>query len=76
MISVNVYEQEMFGSTHFRVMRDDGRLIFGRHALDFQSREEASAAIRGEFRRNQLGAGQIRCFGLRSDSPEVVPINA
>lgn len=64
MITVSVYEQEMFGQTHWRVMRDDGQLIFGRHQTDFPSREDASIAINGVFRREKLGAGQIRFFTI------------
>ena len=52
---VSIYEQEMFGATHWRVMRDDGRLIFDRHQTDFPSEDEAVQAIAGEFRRKQLG---------------------
>lgn len=54
MIKVSIYEQDLFGTVHWRVMRDDGRLIFDRFQTDFPSREEAVSACQGEFRRNHL----------------------
>lgn len=59
MIKVRVYEQELFGTVHWRVIRDDGRLIFDRHQTDFPAQDEAIEAIRGEFRRKNLGEGKI-----------------
>jgi hypothetical protein len=61
---VSVYEQEMFGATHWRVMRDDARLIFDRHQTDFPSEQEALAAIEGEFRRQQLGSATVTVFRI------------
>ena len=63
MIRVSIYEQEMFGTVHWRVMRDDGRLIFDRFQTDFPSREEALSAVQGEFRRKHLqGTVRIQSF--------------
>lgn len=59
MVNVSVYEQECWGVIHWRVMRDDGQLIFGRHQTDFPAEQEAVAAITGEFRRKQLGPAQV-----------------
>jgi len=59
VIKVRVYEQELFGTVHWRVIRDDGRLIFDRHQTDFPAQDEAIEAIRGEFRRKNLGEGKI-----------------
>ena len=55
-MKVSVYEQEMFGAVHWRVMRDDWQRIFGAMQVDFPSREEAHAAIHGECRRNRQDA--------------------
>lgn len=60
MIKITVYEQELFGSTHWRVVRDDARWIFGRHQTDFPYESDAIAAIRGEVARNNLGDADIR----------------
>jgi hypothetical protein len=68
MSKVSVYEQELFGATHWRVMRDDGRLIFDRHQTDFPSEQEAIAAIAGEFRRKQLGPAQVSVHCIDSQA--------
>ncbi len=53
---VNVFEQELFGTVHWRVMRKDGQRIFGdRIMTDFPTESEALSAIEGDFRRNKLG---------------------
>jgi hypothetical protein len=62
MTKVSIYEQEMFGKIHWRVMRDDGRLIFDRHQTDFESEADAVQAIEGEFRRKKLGAVEARIY--------------
>jgi hypothetical protein len=63
-----IYEQELFfspGRKHYRVMRDGGGLIFDRHHhLDFDSLEDAKAAIEGDFRRNKRGPVIVRVFGI------------
>ena len=59
MTIVDVYEQDCHGRTQYRVMRRDGLLVFGVHQLDCGSQDEAVALIRGEFRRNRLGAFEI-----------------
>jgi hypothetical protein len=60
MTHVSVYEQTCHGVVQYRVMRDDGRLIFDRFQTDFESEQEAISAIRGEFRRKKLGRVSIR----------------
>lgn len=57
---VSVYQQTCHGRVQYRVMRDDGQLIFDRHQTDFDNEDEALAAIRGEFRRKRLGAVRVR----------------
>ena len=73
MISISIYEQELFGTIHWRVMRDDGRLIFDRHQTDFPNRDEAIAAVRGTFRREKLGNGQIRVYGIDRQGGRAAP---
>lgn len=61
--NVSVYQQTCHGRVQYRVMRDDGHLIFDRHMTDFESEEWALTAIRGEFRRKRLGAVRVRvCY--------------
>ena len=64
MICVSVYEQELFGKVHYRVVRDDGRLIFDRHQTDFESEADAVACIRGECRRNLLGPVRVTAYRI------------
>ena len=59
-MNISIYEQELFGRTQWRAMRDDGCLICGCHQLDFDSKDDALTAIRGEVRRNKLGPCKIR----------------
>lgn len=59
MTTVNVYEQELFGETHYRVMRADGQLIFGRITTDFPTEHEAVNSVVWEFHRNKLGPVKI-----------------
>ena len=59
MISVDIYEQDLHGRTHFRVMRADGRLIFDRQQTDFDSEQDAVSCLRGEPRRNHMGECRI-----------------
>lgn len=72
MIKVSVYEQELFGTVHWRVMRDDGRLIFDRHQTDFPSRDEAIQAIDGDACRNKLGAISVRTVRINREESTVV----
>ena len=58
--TISIYEQECFGKTHYRVMRNDGLLIFDRHMTDFDSLADAEQAIEGEFRRKKLGGYSLR----------------
>ena len=63
MVHVSVYEQTCHGVVQYRVMRDDGLLVFDRIQTDFEREEEAVNAVRGEFRRKSLGAVSVRvCF--------------
>ena len=71
MTTVSIYEQDLFGTIHWRVMRDDGRLIFDRHQTDFESEGDALAAIKGEFRRKQLGEVEIAIHRRRIESTPV-----
>ncbi|MHC4867947.1 MAG: hypothetical protein ACYTEX_28075 [Planctomycetota bacterium] len=64
MTNVTIYEQECFGQTHFRTVRDDGWLLFGRHQTDFPSQEEALSAVLGEFRREKLGPVKVGNRGV------------
>lgn len=57
---VSVYQQTCHGRVQYRVMRDGGQLIFGRHMTDFDSEAWALAAIQGEFRRKRLGPVRVR----------------
>ncbi len=59
MTHITIYEQDCCGQKQFRVMRDDGGLIFGSIATDFATHKEAVSAILGEFRRKKLGAVHI-----------------
>jgi len=59
MTNVTIYEQECFGQTHYRAVRDDGLLLFGRHQTDFPSKDEAVSAVLAEFRRKRLGAVRV-----------------
>ena len=68
MTNVTIYEQECFGQTHFRTMRDDGRLLFGRHQVDFPSRDEALSAVVSEFRREKLGPVSVYLVPLQRQS--------
>ena len=71
---VNTFEQELFGSVHWRVMRQDWpNMIFGRHQTDFPTCEEAVAAVNGTFRRDQLGPGEIRIFGPDRQGGRALP---
>ena len=72
MTRVSVFEQECFGVIHYRVMRDDGRLIFDRHQTDFPSESEAVDAILGEFRRKQLGQVRVRVVSRDRKTERVV----
>lgn len=64
---VSVYQQTCHGRVQYRVMRDDGQLIFDRHMTDFDSEDEALAALRGEFRRKRLGAVRVRVSYMGAD---------
>jgi hypothetical protein len=55
-INIDVYEQELFGATRWRVMRTDGLSIFGVLQLDLPTRDEARVMIEGESRRNKWPA--------------------
>jgi hypothetical protein len=68
MSKVSVYEQECCGAIHWRVMRDDGRLIFNSHMVDFPCEQEAIDAIAGEFRRKQLGPAQVSVHCIDSQA--------
>jgi hypothetical protein len=68
MTNVTIYEQECFGQTHFRTVRDDGWLLFGRHQTDFPSQEEALSAVLGEFRREKLGPVKVYLVPLERQS--------
>ena len=71
MTHVSVYEQTCHGVVQYRVMRDDGRYIFDRIQTDFETLEEAVAAIRGEFRRKSLGPVSVRvCYMGRNQLPD------
>ena len=45
-------------------MRDDGRLLFGRHPSDFPSQQEALSAVLAEFRRDKLGPVNVSLVPL------------
>ena len=61
MRAFTVYEQEMFGKTHFRAVDDGGLLIFGQnHQVDFPSEHEAVTALCNDCRRNHVEEWQIR----------------
>lgn len=60
MTNVTVYEQDCFGRIQYRAVRDDGCLLFGRHQTDFDTKDEALAAVLGEFRREKLGPVKVR----------------
>ena len=70
-VTVAVYEQEFFGEHHFRVMRRDGRLIFGEFQTGFPTEADALAAIRGVFRR-KLTRGKIEIHRLTARRPMCV----
>lgn len=66
-MKITVYEQDCWGKTHWRVMRDDGQRIFDCHHLDFPTLEEATAAIEGECRRKKLGEAKINVKRRKPD---------
>lgn len=59
MTKVTIYEQELFGKIHYRVMRDDGQRIFDRIHTDFDSESEAVECVLSEFRRKKLGMVRV-----------------
>jgi hypothetical protein len=59
-IVVNIFKQDCHGIDHWRVMREDGRKIFGRIATDFPSKETAVNSVLSEFRRNGFEQPEIR----------------
>ena len=58
-IRVTIYEQSVYSQIHWRAMRDDACLLFGRHQTDFPSRDEAVAAVKADFRRRHDGPVEI-----------------
>lgn len=70
LTQVSVYEQTCHGRVQYRVMRDDGQRIFERIMTDFDTEDEALAAIQGEFRRKRLGAVRVR---VRTMGPDQLP---
>lgn len=74
--TVSVYEQECHGRRHFRVMRDDGRLVMDCHQIDFESRDDANACIEGEFRRKKLGPVRVLFHELKDDWQHKLPVES
>ena len=72
--TVSIYEQECFGKTHFRVMRDDGRLVMDCHQIDFESRGDANLSIEGEFRRKKLGPVRVLFHELKDTWQHKSPV--
>ena len=64
MLHVSIYEQECCGTVHYRVVRDDGRLIFDRLQTDFPERDEAISAVTSEFRRSKTGPFEVHFWPI------------
>ena len=65
MPAFSVYEQEMFGKTRFRAVRDDGYFVLEQNIqVDFLDEAEAVAALCNDCRRNHVEEWQIRTHRL------------
>lgn len=66
MTKFSVYEQELFGSIHYRVVRNDGRAPFddGSLQVDFDTEDDAVQSIMGHCRRTKLGLHTIRVLSM------------
>jgi len=61
MPAFSVYEEELFGKTHFRAVRDDGHFVLGQnHQVDFPDETEAIVTLCNDCRRNHVEEWQIR----------------
>ena len=61
--SLSIYEQDLYGKTHYRIQADCGSRIFSNLLqLDAETEAEALRFIRADWRRKQLPEAIIRVY--------------